>query len=77
MDSSRKTLIPIFKAPSIASEILNEKRPLTVDHIAQLANRFHVSPAVFVKAESNPKPEANKKRRIVGMTFTRTIALAK
>jgi HTH-type transcriptional regulator/antitoxin HigA len=73
----QKDLVSIFKAPSIASEILNEKRPLTVDHIAKLANRFHVSPAVFIKAASNPKPEANKKRRIFGMTFTRTMALAK
>ena len=33
---------------SVVSEILNGKRELTVKHIRALAERFHVSPAVFV-----------------------------
>lgn len=37
----------VFGAPSIASEVLREKRRLTVEHIRKLSRRFHVSPEVF------------------------------
>jgi len=32
----------------VVSEILNGKRELNVRQIRELANRFHVSPAVFI-----------------------------
>ncbi len=50
MDSNglkQKDLLDIFGTPSIASEVLSEKRSLTVDHIRKLSRRFHVSPEVF------------------------------
>jgi|ERR1700722_10184628 len=43
----QKDLTSIFGAESIVSEILHEKRRLTVEHIARLSKRFRVSPAVF------------------------------
>jgi HTH-type transcriptional regulator/antitoxin HigA len=43
----QKDLASIFGAESIVSEILHEKRKLTVEHIAKLSKRFKVSPAVF------------------------------
>jgi len=43
----QKDLVPIFKTESIASDILNGKRQLTVEHIQKLAEFFHLSPAVF------------------------------
>jgi HTH-type transcriptional regulator/antitoxin HigA len=59
----QKDLVPIFSTPSIASEILNGKRPLTMRHVEKLADQFHVSPAVFF-------PKAAK-REPFGMHFTR------
>jgi HTH-type transcriptional regulator/antitoxin HigA len=43
----QKDLLDIFGSPSIASEVLREKRGLTVEHIRKLSRRFHVSPEVF------------------------------
>ena len=34
--------------PSLGSKILNGERSLTVDHIRKLANRFKVSPGLFL-----------------------------
>lgn len=44
----QKDLLDIFGTPSIASEVLREKRGLTVEHIRKLSRRFHVSPEVFI-----------------------------
>jgi HTH-type transcriptional regulator/antitoxin HigA len=43
----QKDLLEIFGTPSIISEILREKRALTVEQIRRLSRRFHVSPEVF------------------------------
>jgi HTH-type transcriptional regulator/antitoxin HigA len=43
----QKDLLEVFGAPSIVSEVLREKRGLTVEHIRKLSRRFHVSPEVF------------------------------
>jgi HTH-type transcriptional regulator/antitoxin HigA len=40
--------LPNLGSPDIVLEILNGKRDLTVKHIHVLAERFQVSPAVFV-----------------------------
>jgi HTH-type transcriptional regulator/antitoxin HigA len=44
----QKDLVDIFGTPSIVSEVLREKRGLTVEHIRKLSRRFHVSPEVFI-----------------------------
>ena len=46
----QKDLLDIFGTPSIASEVLREKRGLTVEHIRRLSRRFHISPEVFFAA---------------------------
>jgi len=43
----QKDLIPIFKTESIVSAIFNKKRKLTIRHIEELAEFFHISPAAF------------------------------
>jgi HTH-type transcriptional regulator / antitoxin HigA len=43
----QKDLVPIFKTESIVSDILHQKRQLTVRHIQQLAEFFQISPAAF------------------------------
>lgn len=43
----QKDLIMIFKTESIVSDIFNGKRQLTTRHIQELADFFHLSPAVF------------------------------
>ncbi|WP_204106364.1 MULTISPECIES: hypothetical protein [Spirulina sp. CCY15215] len=48
MGVSKPDLVPIFKTEAIASDILNEKQPLTLQHIEKLAHFFHVSPSVFL-----------------------------
>ena len=45
----QKDLVPIFQTESIISQILSGQRELTVNHINQLAKRFHISPAAFFK----------------------------
>ncbi len=44
----QKDLIGIVGAKSSVSEILNGKRPLNLQHIRALANKFDVRPATFV-----------------------------
>lgn len=44
----QKDLLEIFGTPSIVSEVLREKRSLTVDHIRKLSKRFHVSSDIFL-----------------------------
>ena len=44
----QRDMLDIFGTPSIISEILRERRALTVDHIRKLSHRFHVSPEVFI-----------------------------
>jgi HTH-type transcriptional regulator/antitoxin HigA len=46
-DLKQKDLLEVFGTPSIVSEVLREKRGLTVEHIRKLSRRFHVSPEVF------------------------------
>ena len=46
-DLKQADLVPIFGAKSIVSEILSGSRPLSKNHIAKLAERFHISPAAF------------------------------
>jgi len=43
----QKDMVEIFGTPSIVSEVLREKRGLTIAHIRRLSQRFHVSPEVF------------------------------
>jgi HTH-type transcriptional regulator/antitoxin HigA len=43
----QKDLVDVFGTPRIISEVLNEKRGLTIEHIKKLSRRFHVSPEVF------------------------------
>jgi len=43
----QKDLLDVFGTPSIVSEVLREKRSLTVKHIRKLSRRFHVSPEIF------------------------------
>jgi HTH-type transcriptional regulator/antitoxin HigA len=52
-DLKQKDLVPIFKTESIVSAVLNGHRKLMTEHIEQLANFFHVSPAAFFP--SSPK----------------------
>jgi HTH-type transcriptional regulator/antitoxin HigA len=46
-DLKQKDLVGIFATESVVSDVLNGKRPLTVDHIRRLSERFSVSPSVF------------------------------
>lgn len=47
---SQRDLIPELGNEATVSLVLSGKRPLTVDHIKRLSQRFHVSPAVFFSA---------------------------
>ncbi|NJR14486.1 MAG: transcriptional regulator [Calothrix sp. CSU_2_0] len=47
LNLQQKDLIPIFKAESILSGILSGEQNLTSEQIRQLADFFHISPAVF------------------------------
>ena len=44
----QKDLVPIFKTESIVSDVLNEKRKFTVEHIEKLGDFFNISPAAFL-----------------------------
>ena len=44
----QKDLVGILGEKSSVSEILNGKRPLNLNHIRKLAEKFHVKPATFV-----------------------------
>lgn len=47
-DLKQKDLVGILGGKSTVSEIFNEKRPLNLQHIRVLADKFHVKPATFV-----------------------------
>ncbi len=44
----QKDLVGVLGGKSTVSEIFNEKRPLNLQHIRVLADKFHVKPATFV-----------------------------
>jgi HTH-type transcriptional regulator / antitoxin HigA len=44
----QKDLVGVLGGKSTVSEILNGKRPMNLQHIRVLANKFHVEPATFV-----------------------------
>ncbi len=43
----QKDLVTIFKTESIVSDVLNNRRKLTVRHIQELSKKFNISPAAF------------------------------
>jgi len=47
----------VFLTKAIASEVLHRKRRLTYDHVARLAEVFHVSPALFYPVGSCDGPD--------------------
>jgi HTH-type transcriptional regulator/antitoxin HigA len=47
----QKDLVSIFKTRSIASAVLNGKRPLTVEHIDKLAAYFHLPHQLFFEPQ--------------------------
>lgn len=47
-DLKQKDLVGVLGGKSTVSEIFNEKRPLNLQHIRVLADKFHVKPATFV-----------------------------
>ena len=47
-DLKQKDLVGVLGGKSTVSEILNGKRPLNLQHIRVLADKFHVKPATFV-----------------------------
>ncbi|MFK0734078.1 MAG: helix-turn-helix domain-containing protein [Gloeotrichia echinulata DVL01] len=59
LNLKQKDLVPIFKTESIVSDVLKGKRKLTVEHIQNLAEFFHISPAVFfpVNPSQRDSPE--------------------
>jgi HTH-type transcriptional regulator/antitoxin HigA len=38
----------VFESPSVVSEIMSGKRPLTLDHIKRLSSRFNIPVSVFI-----------------------------
>ena len=46
----QKDIVDVFGTPSIVSEVLNEKRGLTIEHRKKRSRRFNISPAVFFLA---------------------------
>ncbi|MBC8459186.1 MAG: helix-turn-helix domain-containing protein [Deltaproteobacteria bacterium] len=44
----QKDLVGVLGGKSTVSEILNGKRPINLNHIRILADKFHVKPATFV-----------------------------
>lgn len=44
----QKDLVGVLGGKSSVSEILNGKRPMNLQHIRVLADKFHVEPATFV-----------------------------
>jgi len=47
-DVPQKDLVYIFKSKSIVSEVLNGKRPFTINHVALLGSFFRVPAGVFI-----------------------------
>ena len=56
-DLRQKDLIAIFKTESIVSEVINQKRSLSVEHIQKLSQFFNVSPSVFFEQPKNSVTE--------------------
>ncbi|MBP0016753.1 MAG: transcriptional regulator [Cyanobacteria bacterium SBLK] len=50
MGLSKSDLVPIFKTEEIAADILDEKQPLTMQQMEELADFFHVSLSLFLPA---------------------------
>lgn|ERR1035437_5931383 len=48
-DLRQADLVPVFGSRSVASDVLNGKRDFSKAHIRQLADFFHVSPALFLQ----------------------------
>lgn len=48
MEIKAKDLINIFESESILTDVVNGDRPLTIEHIEQLADHFKVSPSIFL-----------------------------
>jgi HTH-type transcriptional regulator / antitoxin HigA len=44
----QKDLVSIFGTESMASMVLNGKRPLSLEHAVALGRRFHIAPAAFI-----------------------------
>lgn len=44
----QKDLVGVLGGKSTVSEIINGKRPMNLQHIRVLADKFHVEPATFV-----------------------------
>ena len=49
-DLRQKDLLDVFKHKTVVSEVLSGKRDLTVEHVRDLAQRFQISPEVFLPA---------------------------
>jgi HTH-type transcriptional regulator / antitoxin HigA len=47
-DLKQKDVVDIFGSQSVASEVLNGKREISKTHARNLAERFNVSPALFI-----------------------------
>ena len=47
-DLKQKDLVGVLGEKSSVSEILNRKRPLNLQHIKVLAEKFNVSPSTFI-----------------------------
>lgn len=47
-DLKQKDLVGIVGSKSSVSELLNGKRPLNLQHLRALANKFNVRPATFI-----------------------------
>ncbi|HEX8814251.1 MAG TPA: helix-turn-helix domain-containing protein [Terriglobales bacterium] len=47
-DLKQKDLAGVFGTESIVSEVLNGKRELNINHVRKLAERFAVSPELFL-----------------------------
>ena len=41
-------LLDVFETRSVASEVINGKRPLTLNHVRRLSERFRLPPEVFL-----------------------------
>ncbi|MBP0016759.1 MAG: transcriptional regulator [Cyanobacteria bacterium SBLK] len=48
MGLAKPDIIPVFETEAIATDILDEKQPLTIQHMEKLARFFHVLPSVFL-----------------------------
>jgi HTH-type transcriptional regulator / antitoxin HigA len=58
LEIQAKDLTNIFKTESILTDILDGNRPLTIEHIEQLADRFKLSPSIFLSSIKNQHPKS-------------------